>query len=478
MKKLLLLPLLVLIPLLSNAQEKFFHDLKGMEDSEGITQLFYRVYDFTIPDSFFSYGDFQDHVYHYNTLSTMDSIVISSARPFSQLPSKHEISDSYLFLDQDITKPFRLAYSQGLHSQNYIKVKGFNGSFFDAGWNKIYSIYQTQTDTSTILALNFETKSALVTLHSDSLPSEYYGYIRLVKRNEPLEECEYDPDNPCILGASDSVRIYDYNTLAFESDNDSVLFFQRNDSLFTSVDLGETMALENTTVPWSGISSIQKISDYGHLLAQTDTRHFFLEDHYNIDSSAVYISDDFGENWTTIFSDTNRVFTASELNTSTVYIGSGTKIYLWDTAQPLSMFLETEHEITGLYKKPNSETLYVLTTEELLIVENGKASTLKELPVSNESEPTTLPNNITLFQNYPNPFNPSTVISFQLPVSSSVKLAVFDMLGRKIATLVDGKSPAGLQEVTFNAQGLASGMYFYRLETNGFTLTKHLTIIK
>ncbi len=478
MKKSLLLSLLILLPLFSNAQEKYFHDLKGMEDSEGITQLFYRIYDGFFSKYETSYIDYYNHVYHLNTFTVKDSLYLSSSNIFSYFTNAHNISGSYLFLDQDIEKPFRVTFSDDTYGNTLNKVRGFNGSYFDAGPNKINSIYQIQADTSTILALNFETKSALITLDSDSLPSIRYNYSYLVKRSDPEDNCDNSTNWPCILGASDSVRIYDYNTLAFESDNDSVLFFQRNDSLLTSADLGETMTFKNTSAPWSEIRSIQKISDSGHLLAQTDTRHIFLENNYNIDSSAVYISDNFGENWTTIFSDTNRVFTTSELNTSTIYIGSGTKVYLWDTAQPLSLLLETEYEITGLYKKPDSEILYVLTRDELLIVENGKATSLKELPISNESEPTTLPNEITLFQNYPNPFNPSTVISFQLPVSSSVKLVVFDMLGRKIATLVDGKSSAGLQEVTFNAQGLSSGMYFFRLEANGFTLTKRLTIIK
>ncbi len=478
MKRFLLLPLLVLIPLLSNAQEKYFHDLKGMEDSEGNTQLFYRVYDKFYTEVGRDHFNVYNHVYHLNTLTEKDSILINSHQWYYIVNYSNKLSDSYLFLNQDLNKIFRVTYSSDDYSNTFNKVVASNNTFFDAGTNKIQNIHQIQTDTSTVLALNLNTKSIFITLKSDSLPSIRYNYPILVKRRVPLEECDYSSNEPCILGASDSVKIFDYNTLSFESDNDSVLFFQRNDSLFTSADLGETMTLKNTTVPWSDINSIQKISSAGQLLAQTDTRHIFLESHYNIDSSAVYISDDFGENWTTIFSDTNRVFTTSEFNNSTVYIGSGTKIYLWDTAQPLSMFLETEHEITGLYKKPNSENLYVLTTEELLIVENGNARTLKTLLVSNESEPTTLPNKITLFQNYPNPFNPSTVISFKLPVSSSVKLAVFDMLGRKIATLIDGKSPAGLQKVTFNAQGLSSGMYFYRLESNGFTITKRLTIIK
>jgi hypothetical protein len=69
-----------------------------------------------------------------------------------------------------------------------------------------------------------------------------------------------------------------------------------------------------------------------------------------------------------------------------------------------------------------------------------------------------------LEQNYPNPFNPTTVVSCQLPVASAVRLAVYDMLGREVAVLANGRMEAGRHEVEFNASGLASGVYTYRLQ--------------
>lgn len=76
---------------------------------------------------------------------------------------------------------------------------------------------------------------------------------------------------------------------------------------------------------------------------------------------------------------------------------------------------------------------------------------------------TALPPQCALFQNYPNPFNPTTVIRCQWPVTSVVKLAVFDLLGREIALLADGVYPAGQHTFTFSSHGLAGGMYMYRL---------------
>ncbi len=83
-----------------------------------------------------------------------------------------------------------------------------------------------------------------------------------------------------------------------------------------------------------------------------------------------------------------------------------------------------------------------------------------------------------LEQNYPNPFNPSTRIIYQVAAPSEVKVEVFDMLGRKVATLVNERKEAGEYSVNFNAQGLSSGVYFYRLQTEKFVQTKKMMLVK
>ncbi|MFQ3598505.1 MAG: T9SS type A sorting domain-containing protein [Chloroherpetonaceae bacterium] len=83
-----------------------------------------------------------------------------------------------------------------------------------------------------------------------------------------------------------------------------------------------------------------------------------------------------------------------------------------------------------------------------------------------------------LAQNYPNPFNPSTTISYQLPVTSDVKLEIFDILGKKVATLVNGRQAAGAYTYTWNASTSASGIYFYRLQAGNFVETKKMMLVK
>ena len=93
--------------------------------------------------------------------------------------------------------------------------------------------------------------------------------------------------------------------------------------------------------------------------------------------------------------------------------------------------------------------------------------------ISNE-----VPLSFSLSQNYPNPFNPTTNIRFDLPKSGSVKLVVFDALGREVATLVNEKLAPGTYEVDWNGSDYTSGVYFYRLVTDDFVVTKKMLLVK
>jgi hypothetical protein len=83
-----------------------------------------------------------------------------------------------------------------------------------------------------------------------------------------------------------------------------------------------------------------------------------------------------------------------------------------------------------------------------------------------------------LSHNYPNPFNPSTIIEFDIPKATNVKIEVYNMAGQKIETLLSRRMPAGHHEVDFNAQKLSSGIYFYRIEAGEFQDVKKMILIK
>ncbi len=105
-----------------------------------------------------------------------------------------------------------------------------------------------------------------------------------------------------------------------------------------------------------------------------------------------------------------------------------------------------------------------------LIVEYGETTDID----------TQIPVEFGLSQNYPNPFNPSTVIAFQVGTQdlASLRLTVYDMLGREVAVLIDGPMPAGAHRVTFDASNLSSGVYIYRLQSAQGVLTRKMVLIK
>ena len=94
------------------------------------------------------------------------------------------------------------------------------------------------------------------------------------------------------------------------------------------------------------------------------------------------------------------------------------------------------------------------------------------------NEDTPGPTTFELCQNYPNPFNPSTTISYRLSAVSRVDITVYDLLGRKVKTLVDARQTPGEHSVTFDSRGLASGVYFYRLSAGSYVTVKKMLLLK
>jgi hypothetical protein len=103
---------------------------------------------------------------------------------------------------------------------------------------------------------------------------------------------------------------------------------------------------------------------------------------------------------------------------------------------------------------------------------------LGDIGTSVQADENGFPTNFTLKQNYPNPFNPSTTIEFSIPKESFVTLKVYDLLGREVASLVNKELQAGSYKTQFDASNLASSVYLYQLNENGFVQTKKLMLMK
>lgn len=91
---------------------------------------------------------------------------------------------------------------------------------------------------------------------------------------------------------------------------------------------------------------------------------------------------------------------------------------------------------------------------------------------------TGMPESYSLEQNYPNPFNPTTNIRFSITESGLVTLKVYNALGQEVATLLNEEKNAGSYEYNFSANNLSSGIYFYKIQSNGFTATKKMILVK
>ncbi|MDA3884436.1 MAG: T9SS type A sorting domain-containing protein [Candidatus Delongbacteria bacterium] len=105
-------------------------------------------------------------------------------------------------------------------------------------------------------------------------------------------------------------------------------------------------------------------------------------------------------------------------------------------------------------------------------------STDTEKIKSGKTETVNIPFNYELKQNYPNPFNPTTSIQFTLPENQFVSLKVFNVAGKEVVELAGKDFNKGINSVNFNAANLVSGLYFYRMQTKGFSNIKKMMIVK
>lgn len=171
--------------------------------------------------------------------------------------------------------------------------------------------------------------------------------------------------------------------------------------------------------------------------------------------------------------------------------GSGVKIY--DSTGTLLSTLSGVTGNRGVYRLPNGNYLTTNSTgvHEIddttgaLVQTKATGSNFQYISifdpnftVSIGNQQNELPGEYKLYDNYPNPFNPTTKIKFSVPKSEFVSLNVYDILGRKVATLVNTKLSSGSYEVTFTADNLSSGVYFYTIQAGEFSDSKIMVLMK
>lgn len=198
--------------------------------------------------------------------------------------------------------------------------------------------------------------------------------------------------------------------------------------VFTSTNNGATWTAVNNGLSSSALEGIHQLAVYGtNIFAGTD--------------GGAFVSSDSGKSWTPIntgltsFSVTSFAILGTELFAGTMSGIGGSGSFVW--SRPLSQIVTSVATPVGA----------------------GPAS-------------------YKLGQNYPNPFNPSTTIVYSLPSNAKVVLKLYDSLGREVKTLVDQRQSAGEHSISLNASGLASGVYFYQLQSDGKVVAKKLMVVK
>lgn len=241
---------------------------------------------------------------------------------------------------------------------------------------------------------------------------------------------------------------------------------------------------KNSEVYYASYTKVFYSSDYGISWDSNDNPnnkrimhlHFKENDILGASDSSLFLTTNKGFQWNNLNLNGHHI-NAIEVLDNSIIIGSNDGVYI-----------TSNNGVNWLQKNEGLEYLKIRAftiCNGFIFAGTDFTSTYKR-PLNEvviKSISSIIPDKYSLSQNYPNPFNPSTNIRYTIPSNvkgkmSNVKLVVFDILGKEIATLVNEKLNAGTYEVTFDGSGLTSGVYFYRLTCGDFSETRKMALLK
>ncbi len=274
--------------------------------------------------------------------------------------------------------------------------------------------------------------------------------------------------NGTILNASQINQNGSYEYVTIEG---STILSGKNKMMFSALN-GAFTNLDTITTAYLFSGNALKIN--GHFINKGEyynlTMDLFgnLTNHDNIyDNSSIYVKGTSNQS-INISSPINSQVTFFAMISGTTYQWLKNGIDINGAQNDHLLFNTLEPSDEGVYKCRvivNGNTIYSREISVNLVTE---VENKIKLSVSD----------FILSQNYPNPFNPSTVISYQLPVTGDVTLRIYDVLGREVATLVNEEKPSGIYEIEFYSTGLASGVYYYQLRAGDYTETKKMILLR
>lgn len=270
---------------------------------------------------------------------------------------------------------------------------------------------------------------------------------------------------PISSGTSGTIR-----EMAISRSNPQVLFATAGSTVYRSTDGGVTFASVTTGLPGRTITSV-----YVH----PDSANVALITYSGFGAGKVYKTTNGGSSWNNISGN----LPDSPVNDVLIYYpGTPTSIYY--AAMDIGVFFTNDYGTTWVELAdglPNTVAMhldYHQATNRLRIGTHGRGvwETLNPVGLINYSNE--IPKEFSLTQNFPNPFNPVTTIRYNILKEGFVKLAVYDILGRELKSIISGNQKPGTYTVQFDGSDLSSGVYFYKLMADGFTETKKMMITK
>jgi len=458
--------LLILLQVFSNSlfpqrSDDRFLDLQGIEDSFNSTFLFYRIH-YT-----YNYGTIggRSDIYKFNVTTFGQTLLYNDYGWVDGIGGESRSVFDYVFYNQ--------SEIQGLSCGNYYALNYPEASYsfitdVNGGQRKWFGYYSPRI---TNLEISKQNNNKL------------YAAVKLGSSN-------YTIFNSIDGGYSwDTLNLGNYILKSISSLNDSLfLSASIQGDLYKSNNAGIDYHLvdDNNLIDWK-IAFYGNFRPGGHFkfLFDADNLHIFtVATNTDLDMYYFLISEDAGGNWQIKDSSSTPIPIYIDIDYSqsgVIYKCAGTTIY---RSSDYGVSFEIYKEIVsptiirGIYKKPASDILYVIT--EYILYEVTSVSVTPILNISEvENEPAGIPPaQFTLSQNYPNPFNPTTTIKYQIPEMSYVTIKVYDVLGKEVTTLVNREKPAGSYEVEFIGDRLTSGIYFYQLRAGSYVDIKKMVLLK